>query len=70
MLSGTTEVQIDEDELLDELNTLQEEEAIKLDFAIPSAPKANIDFAKSSVKEREEEQIIHDLEPQREAELA
>ncbi len=64
MLSGTTQVQIDEDELLEELNALQEEEAVKLDFVIPSAPKANIEFVRSKVEKEEQ------LEPKMEAELA
>ncbi len=64
MLLGTTQVQIDEDELLEELNALQEEEAVKLDFVIPSAPKANIEFVRSKVEKEEQ------LEPKMEAELA
>lgn len=68
MLSGASEIRIDEDELLEELDALQEEEAIKLDFAIPSAPKANLEAYKSTEepKEAENQEYLDD----KQAELA
>lgn len=72
MLSGTTEVDIDEDELLEELDALQTEEAIKLDFAIPAAPKATIDISQHELESEqlEPEEDEREGESEREAELA
>lgn len=67
MLSGTTEVDIDDDELLAELEALQKEDAIKLDAAIPAPPKSSIEFANRET-ETEIETVVEPAERLSEAE--
>ena len=65
MLSGSSDVVIDEDELLEELDALQADEAKALDAAIPSAPKFAIEKKQSLVEDQ-----VQLAEEEPEAELA